>query len=52
MLVFVINKQGKPLMPCSQSKARKLLNEKKAKIVGYKPFAIQLLYGSNRIYRS
>jgi len=47
MLVFVINKQGKPLMPCSQSKARKLLNEKKAKIVGYKPFAIQLLYSSS-----
>jgi hypothetical protein len=47
MLVFVINKQGKPLMPCKQSKARKLLKEKKAKIVNYKPFTIQLMYGSS-----
>ena len=34
-------------MPCKQSKARKLLKEKKALIVGYKPFTIQLLYGSS-----
>ena len=47
MLVFVINKQGKPLMPCKPSKARKLLKENKAKIVGYKPFTIQLIYGSS-----
>lgn len=47
MLVFVINKQGKPLMPCKSSKARKLLKENKAKIIGYKPFTIQLLYGSS-----
>jgi len=33
MLVFVINNQGKSLMPCKQSKARKLLKEKKAKII-------------------
>lgn len=30
-------------MPCSQRKARLLLKEGKAKIVGYKPFTIQLL---------
>jgi hypothetical protein len=34
-------------MPCKQSKARKLLKENKATIVGYNPFTIQLLYGSS-----
>ena len=34
--------RGKPLMPCSQRKARLLLKEEKAKIIGYKPFTIQL----------
>ena len=34
-------------MPCKQSKARKLLKENKATIVGYSPFTIQLLYGSS-----
>lgn len=29
-------------MPCSQRKARLLLKEEKAKIIGYKPFTIQL----------
>jgi len=46
MLVFVINKHGKPLMPCFPRKARLLLKNKKAKIVNYKPFTIQLLYGA------
>ena len=35
--------RGEPLMPCSQRKARLLLKEEKAKIIGYKPFTIQLL---------
>ncbi|MTU12336.1 RRXRR domain-containing protein, partial [Parasutterella excrementihominis] len=30
MKVFVLNKRGKPLMPCSPAKARLLLKEKKA----------------------
>lgn len=47
MLVFVINKQGKPLMPCKKSTARKLLKENKVKIIKYNPFTIQLLYGSS-----
>ena len=47
MLVFVLNKHGEPLMPCNNRKARLLLKEKKAKIVKYKPFTIQLLYGSS-----
>lgn len=47
MLVFVNNKDGKPLMPCSHRKARILLKEKKAKIIRYEPFTIQLLYVSS-----
>ena len=33
MLVYVINKHGKPLMPCKPSKARRLLKQKKAKVI-------------------
>lgn len=44
MRVFVKNMRGQALMPCSQRKARLLLKQKKAKIVGYKPFTIQLCY--------
>lgn len=33
-------------MPCSQRKARLLLKQKKAKIVDYKPFTIQLTYAT------
>jgi len=49
MLVHIISKDGKALMPCHPAKARKLLKEGKAKPVkgktGY--FTIQLLYGSS-----
>ena len=47
MLVYILNKYGKPLMPCSASKARKLLKENKAKVIKIEPFTIQLLYGSS-----
>ena len=47
MLVFVINKHGERLMPCKPSKARKLLRDRKAKIIKHNPFTIQLLYGSS-----
>lgn len=47
MLVYVLNQHGKPLMPCSAAKARRLLKEKKAKAVRRDPFTIQLLYGSS-----
>jgi len=49
MLVYVLNKHGKPLMPCSPKKARILLEEGKAKPVKGKTghFTIQLLYGSS-----
>ena len=46
MLVYVINRHGKPLMPCNPQKARRLLKEQKAKVVKRTPFTIQLLYGS------
>lgn len=42
MRVFVKNMRGEPLMPCKPQKARKLLIAKKAKIISYKPFTIQL----------
>ncbi|MBF0207067.1 MAG: HNH endonuclease [Oligoflexia bacterium] len=47
MLVFVQNKDGRPLMPCSAAKARFMLKEKKASIVSRTPFTIKLLYGSS-----
>lgn len=47
MLVYVLNKQGNPLMPCKQSKARKLLKQNKAKVIKRTPFTIKLLYGSS-----
>lgn len=47
MLVFVLSKEGKPLMPCSPRTARKLLEEKKAKVLSREPFTIKLLFGSS-----
>lgn len=47
MLVYVLNKRGETLMPCSPCKARKLLKNKKAKILKKEPFTIQLIYGSS-----
>ena len=47
MFVFVLNHHGEPLMPCKPSKARKLLNNGKAKLVKPTPFTIQLLFGSS-----
>ena len=46
MRVFVKNMRGQAIMPCSQRKARLLLTQKKAKIVGYKPITIQLCYAT------
>lgn len=45
-MVYVLNQNGEPLMPCRPRKARVLLNDKKAKVVRKEPFTIQLLYGS------
>ncbi|WP_242222338.1 RNA-guided endonuclease IscB [Bacillus cereus group sp. BfR-BA-01380] len=46
MRVFVKNLRGVPLMPCSPRKARLLLKQGKAKIIGYTPFTIQLQYAT------
>lgn len=47
MLVFVLNKDSNPLMPCRSARARLLLKEGKAKVVSRTPFVIQLVYGSS-----
>ena len=47
MLVFVVNKENRPLMPCKPSRARKLLKAGKAKVVRTIPFTIKLLFGSS-----
>lgn len=44
-MIYVISKDGKPLMPTKRSgKVRHLLKDGKAIIVKYEPFTIQLLY--------
>ena len=45
--VYVLNKHGHPLMPCTPAKARHLLDSGKAKVRKRTPFTIQLLYGSS-----
>lgn len=47
MLVYVLSKNGKPLMPTNAANARKLLKAGKAKVVNRTPFTIQLNYSSN-----
>lgn len=47
MLAYVLNKHGKPLMPCKPAKARKLLEAGKAKVVKRTPFTIKLLHVSS-----
>lgn len=42
MSVAVVSKTGMLLMPTSEYRARKLLKSKKAIILGYHPFTIQL----------
>jgi len=46
LVVFVLNKNNKPLMPCKPTKAKHLLKQGKAKVVSCKPFTIKLLYGA------
>ena len=46
-MVYVINKNGQPLMPTeNHAKVRILLKNKKAKVIKRCPFTIQLLYNS------
>ena len=44
--VPVLNMRGEPLMPTTPTKARHLLEQKKAKVVRRKPFTIQLKYAT------
>ena len=45
MFVYVLDKDGQPLMPTSRfGKVRRLLRDKKAKVVKSCPFTIRLLY--------
>ena len=48
-VVYVLNKKKEPLMPTNQSKARRLLRGKKAKVVKRFPFTIQLLEGTGEV---
>ncbi len=50
-MVYVLNIEGKPLMPTSNAKARKLLKQKKAKVGELKPFTIQLTYEIEKEYK-
>ena len=43
-MVYVLNIEGKPLMPCKEAKARKLLRDNLAKVVKREPFTIQLIF--------
>ena len=44
MVVYVINKDGKPLMPTTPARAKKKLKRGLAKVVRRAPFTIKLLY--------
>lgn len=43
MAVFVLDKHQKPLMPCSEKKARLLLNRRRARVHSMAPFVIRLV---------
>ena len=43
MAVFVLDKNQKPLMPCSEKRARQLLGQKRARIHRMRPFTIRLV---------
>ena len=48
--VYVLNKDGKPLMPTTRCwHVRRLLKEQKARVVTSKPFTIQLLYETDDV---
>lgn len=43
MSVFVLDRSGKPLMPCSEARARKLLAAGRARVHRLYPFAVRLV---------
>ena len=45
MFVYVLNKNGEPLMPTKRfGKVRRILKNKQAKVIKRSPFTVQLLY--------
>jgi hypothetical protein len=42
--VYVLNLQGKPLMPCSYAKSKRLVKKGAAKVISRSPFTIQLTF--------
>ena len=49
-MVYVLNQDGRPLMPCTSVIARLLLKQGKAKVKRRTPFTIQLLYQTDAEY--
>jgi len=47
-MVYVINYDNQPLMPCSNTIARLLLKQGKAKVKRKIPFTIKLTYQANK----
>ena len=43
-MVYVLNSNGSPLMPCTEAKARHLIESRKAKVVRRTPFIIRLTF--------
>lgn len=43
-MVYVLNIEGKPLMPCREAKARKLLRDNLAIVVKKEPFTVKLIF--------
>jgi len=43
-MVYVLNIQGHPIMPCKEAKARKLLKNDLARVIKREPFTIQLVF--------
>ena len=43
-MVYVLNIQGNPIMPCKEAKARKLLRDNLARVIKREPFIIQLVF--------
>ena len=53
MVVYVLNKDGQPLMPTKRcGKVRRLLKQNEAKVINRCPFTIQLLYDTTNFTQS
>lgn len=50
MFVYVVNQDGKPLMPTKRfGKVRRFLRDEMAKVICKNPFTIQLMYKTKDI---